>query len=490
MPRSENLTILLSDIVGFTERTSRQSRRDTDRLLRDHNNLLPPLATRFSGRVIKSMGDAFLITFRSPTDAVRCAMAFQDAVTEFNRSRPPNQQFHIRVALNVGEVRIADGDVHGDAVNVAARVEAFTPVDDIYITEALYLVMNRVEVQAELVGEKSLRGVPDPVQVYRVLPRPAGNGAIDSFAYGGMHRLDSEPDAPVSRRNLTMLLVLAAAIAVSGGVVWWLVWQSSDRGGVATETSPEAAVPSEPVELASQEPFTDSPANLTPPGTDTTTPQPSKEQLSPSSQLDLAQKAITAGDLTAADRLLSDILSQQPEHAEALLLSGHVAFARKDRSTGISFYKRALAVDPELKENQELADNLVSALGWVSKPAGDLLSRYPSQPAVSALARRTARAGIKGRHQAVALLESMGYTNRIDRFRNAVLDLAEEPECSGRRDAVLRLRRLADKRALPALREAVALKKSNLRNACLFVDAKAAIMAIEGGDLWNESDRP
>ena len=123
MAGTDNLTILFIDMVGFTERTSLQSREQNRSMLRNYNRLLLSVISGYGGRHVKSIGDALLVTFRSPTDGVRCGMAMIDSVAEFNAPLPVESQIHVRVALNVGEVRMERHDVFGEAVNVAARVE-------------------------------------------------------------------------------------------------------------------------------------------------------------------------------------------------------------------------------------------------------------------------------------------------------------------------------------------------------------------------------
>jgi serine/threonine-protein kinase len=97
MLKTENLVILLTDIAGFTEATSLHSREQNQRILERHNSILLPIVKRFRGRHIKSIGDALLLAFTSPTDGMRCAMAMQDAIHEYNQTAPKDEEIHIRV---------------------------------------------------------------------------------------------------------------------------------------------------------------------------------------------------------------------------------------------------------------------------------------------------------------------------------------------------------------------------------------------------------
>jgi adenylate cyclase len=166
--RTANLAIVFTDIKGFTERTSQQTLEQNQQLLAQHEKLLAPLFHGFGGRIIKTIGDAFLVTFESPTQAVLCGAAIQDRLWIHNREVPAAERIEVRVAINVGEVRIESRDVFGEPVNIAARVEALAEAGQVYFTEAVYLAMNKAEVPSEEVGSFDLKGIPGKVKVYRI----------------------------------------------------------------------------------------------------------------------------------------------------------------------------------------------------------------------------------------------------------------------------------------------------------------------------------
>ena len=166
--KTSNLAIVFTDIKGFTERTGRQSYEENQRMLRLHDALLVPVFRAFDGRLIKTIGDAFLVVFPSPTRAVLCGIAIQDRLWDYNRRVEEPAQIHVRVAINQGEVREEKGDVYGEPVNIAARVEHLADAGEVVFTEAVYLAMNRAEVPAEDRGLHTLKGIARPVRVYRV----------------------------------------------------------------------------------------------------------------------------------------------------------------------------------------------------------------------------------------------------------------------------------------------------------------------------------
>ena len=168
MVEHKNMTIMFTDIKGFTERSARQSRVETVVLIDQHEKLLAPLIESRGGRVVKTIGDSFMAVFHSPTDALLAGADVQQALTEHNRGRAANDGINVRIAINTGEVSLRDGDVFGEAVNIAARLEKVARPGDTYFTEATYLAMNKSEVIADEIGSRVFKGIPDPVRIFRV----------------------------------------------------------------------------------------------------------------------------------------------------------------------------------------------------------------------------------------------------------------------------------------------------------------------------------
>lgn len=174
--RTENLAVMFTDIEGFTARTSQQTHEENALMLRRHDGLLMPVVRAFGGRHVKSIGDAWLVVFHSPTSSVLCGMAIQDRLWDYNRRVADDERIRVRVAVNLGEVRVARSvgasDVFGEPVNIAARVEGEAQAGEVLFTEAVYLSMNKAEVPAEEVGYRQLKGLPEPIRLYRAVPGP------------------------------------------------------------------------------------------------------------------------------------------------------------------------------------------------------------------------------------------------------------------------------------------------------------------------------
>ncbi|NIP73058.1 MAG: adenylate/guanylate cyclase domain-containing protein, partial [Gammaproteobacteria bacterium] len=109
---AQTLTIVFTDIKDFTARTSRSSRAEVVALLQRHEELLRPIVLAHGGTVVKTIGDAFLLTFHSPTNAVLCGLRLQARLRQYNREAPAEEQIHVRIAINTGEVELIGDDVY------------------------------------------------------------------------------------------------------------------------------------------------------------------------------------------------------------------------------------------------------------------------------------------------------------------------------------------------------------------------------------------
>ena len=243
---SRVLTVMFTDIQGFTERTSSTSRESLRELLAVHEDLLLPVTAQFGGRLVKTIGDALLVAFTSPTNAVLCGLEMQSVLSAWNSQRPPADRISIRVALSAGEVEERDNDVFGEAVNVAARLEGITEAGEVWFTDAVYLAMNKAEVPSSEVGHRRFKGIPEPVKVYRAIHDPGAAEAktltealTGSTSFDGvtLPPMDQIPEARTPRRWLPWLAIGVAAAAVCfAGVILWM-----GRGAPPPQDRTEAA---------------------------------------------------------------------------------------------------------------------------------------------------------------------------------------------------------------------------------------------------------
>lgn len=171
--------IMFTDIKGFSRRMG-ENERFTLKLLRDHNRIMRFLVRKHRGRIVKSTGDGYLMDFDSAVEAVQCAIEAQERFTRYNFDKPESDQIHVRMGINLGEVRIVDGDLFGDEVNIAARLQTLAEPSGICITREVYeMVKTKLTIVAVNFGPQELKNICQKVEVFKVLIKPLGHAAIE-----------------------------------------------------------------------------------------------------------------------------------------------------------------------------------------------------------------------------------------------------------------------------------------------------------------------
>lgn len=148
MPNEEHrklAAIMFTDMVGYSALTQRNEALALA-LLDQHQQLLRPIFAQHGGREVKATGDGFLVELPSALQALRCALEIQTTMVERNSSAVPEQRIELRIGLHLGDVEVRDGDVFGDGVNIAARVEPLADPGGICITGPVFdQVRNKID---------------------------------------------------------------------------------------------------------------------------------------------------------------------------------------------------------------------------------------------------------------------------------------------------------------------------------------------------------
>ena len=169
--------ILAADVVGYSRLAGADEDRTLARLRALRSDLIDPTIAVHNGRLVKRTGDGSLIEFRSVVDAVRCAIEVQNGMVERNAGLPPERRIEFRVGIHLGDVvEESDGDLMGDGVNIAARLEGIAEPSGICLSNAAFeQVRDKLKEEFVDLGEQSLKNIARPVRVYRVtLNRNAG----------------------------------------------------------------------------------------------------------------------------------------------------------------------------------------------------------------------------------------------------------------------------------------------------------------------------
>jgi adenylate cyclase len=160
--------ILVADVVGYSRLAGADEDRTLSRLRGLRSDLIDPAIAAHRGRVVKRTGDGIIIEFRSVVDAVRCAIEVQTGVADRNAGVQPERRIEFRVGIHLGDVvEEADGDLMGDGVNIAARLEGIAAPGAICLSEDAYRqVKGRLDLAVSDLGPTQLRNIAEPIRVY------------------------------------------------------------------------------------------------------------------------------------------------------------------------------------------------------------------------------------------------------------------------------------------------------------------------------------
>jgi TolB-like protein/tetratricopeptide (TPR) repeat protein len=160
---------MFTDMVGYTALGQRNEELSLA-LVEEQRKLIRIILIRHNGREIKTVGDSFLVEFANAVDAVRCAYDIQRAIREFNLSIESGRRIHLRIGIHVGEVVENLGDIEGDAVNVASRIEPLADDGGVCLSRQVYdHVQRKMDFHLSSLGPRNLKNVIEPLEVYKIV---------------------------------------------------------------------------------------------------------------------------------------------------------------------------------------------------------------------------------------------------------------------------------------------------------------------------------
>jgi len=173
-PNRRLAAVLMADVAGYSRMIGADEERTLERLQSIREQVLDPTLAASQGRVVRTAGDGLLVEFSSVIDAVRCAFEVQRLMASFNEGLPAPERIDYRIGINVGEIVIGDdGDIFGDGVNIAARLEAMADAGGICVSARVYEdVATRLDIAFEDMGEQQLKNIVRPVRPIACLRSP------------------------------------------------------------------------------------------------------------------------------------------------------------------------------------------------------------------------------------------------------------------------------------------------------------------------------
>src|SRR5437773_6889331 len=220
--------IMFTDMVGYSALSQRDEKLAQE-LLEEHRRLLREIFPRFNGTEIKTIGDAFLVEFGSALEAAQCAIEIQRTLAKRNHDVTSDRRIELKIGIHIGDVIHRDGDVYGDGVNIASRIEQLAGAGGICVSmDVERQIRNALEARFEKFGSADLKNIKLPMELFRiVLPWETG----------------ATPKRDSIRSSKKMPLVAAAAAVVLIGLLFglWLMQRSNkNQQSLATHAMPAA----------------------------------------------------------------------------------------------------------------------------------------------------------------------------------------------------------------------------------------------------------
>jgi adenylate cyclase len=196
--------IMFTDMVGYSSMTQKNEKLAME-LLEEHRRILRGVFAEYHGTEIKTIGDAFLASFDSALSAVHAAIAIQHALENFNETAPQTIKIQLRIGIHLGDLIWRDGDVYGDGVNIASRVQSVSESGGICISEDVYRqVRNKLDVSITKLGRGDLKNIAIGVGIYKInLTGETGAGLVHKAKF-----LMRQPRVQVGAMVVVLLLII------------------------------------------------------------------------------------------------------------------------------------------------------------------------------------------------------------------------------------------------------------------------------------------
>jgi class 3 adenylate cyclase len=211
--------LMAADIAGYSRLVS-EDEEETLRRLASYRSVMDDFIAKAPGRIFNTAGDAVMAEFSSAVEAVRCAIDIQESLRTRNLAYPPSRQMQFRIGITVGDVVERDGDLLGDAVNIAARLEGLAEAGGICVSRSVFeQVSNKLSVQFADIGEQQVKNIPNPVHAYVIAVR----------------KDEQSPPKRSAALAWAAVIAVAALAAVGAGA---MLYRAKPPADVAMETPP------------------------------------------------------------------------------------------------------------------------------------------------------------------------------------------------------------------------------------------------------------
>ena len=234
--------IMFTDMVGYSALSQRDEKLAQE-LLEEHRQLLREIFPRFHGTEIKTIGDAFLVEFNSALEAAQCAIEIQRALAKRNADILPDRRIEVRIGIHIGDVVHRGGDVYGDGVNIASRIESLANAGGVCVSmDVERQIRNAIETRFEKLAPTELKNISVPMELFRIV-----------LPWESQFRTPKKVTtrAPIPWHEIVIGVLLMAAL-IGGAFLWF---HRAGPGAKTASGNPAAATPSIPQKSIAVLPF-------------------------------------------------------------------------------------------------------------------------------------------------------------------------------------------------------------------------------------------
>jgi TolB-like protein/class 3 adenylate cyclase/Tfp pilus assembly protein PilF len=239
--------IMFTDMVGYSALSQRDEKLAQE-LLEEHRRLLREIFPRFHGTEMKTIGDAFLIEFNSALEAAQCAIEIQRTLAKRNHDVTSDRRIELKIGIHIGDVVHRGGDVYGDGVNIASRIEPLAGAGGICVSmDVERQIRNALEARFEKLAPTELKNISVPMDLFRiVLPWERSTGTRKEEV--------RTPQSHIENRKSKVTWIAIAALLLLAGVGWWFTRPSKEGRRTGVPTADQKSIAVLPFENLSRDP--------------------------------------------------------------------------------------------------------------------------------------------------------------------------------------------------------------------------------------------
>ena len=220
--------IMFADVVGYSRMMANNEERTLE-LLKDFENICSPIISDSEGKIIKKVGDELFCEFSSAKQAVDCSLKIQKTIQPYNDSRPKDFKLQVRIGIHVGDIVLRDGDVFGDGVNVASRIQPFSNPGGICISNAVKeSISSHPNYNIISEGQQDLKNIIEKYTLYRV---------ETGYETVAKNRKKDKPKEEKTNKWIKRFLMFIGFIVIMNLLMWFVNWNLKNNIIIDDETS-------------------------------------------------------------------------------------------------------------------------------------------------------------------------------------------------------------------------------------------------------------